>query len=99
MDKPDFQETLDILSLLSARQILRTIIGEAKTIQEILEELEGAEFPIKYRASVFKSLEKMVSAGLVEKIRKESSVRYRALYSSVTADLIQEKLQLKRGET
>jgi len=97
MDKPDFQETLDILSLSSARQILRTIIGEAKTIQEILEELEGKDFPIKYRASVFKSLEKMVSAGLVKKIKQDNSVKYRSRYSSVTADLIQEKLQLKRG--
>lgn len=98
MEEPDFQETLDVLSLSSARQILRVIIGKAKTIQEVLEELEGENFPIKYRSSVFKSLEKMVSVGLVKKIRQGNSVRYRSLYSSITADLVQEKLHLERGK-
>ncbi len=95
MEEPDFQETLDILSLRSARQILRTIIGRAKSVQEILEELKDKDFPIKYRSSVFKSLEKMVSAGLVEKIREENAVKYRSRYSSITADLVQGKLNLK----
>jgi Fe2+ or Zn2+ uptake regulation protein len=98
MEEPDFQEALDILSLRSARQILRAIIGKAKSVQEILEELEDTDFPIKYRSSVFKSLEKMVLAGLVEKIREENAVKYRSRYSSVTADLIQGKLNLKRGK-
>lgn len=96
MEEPDFQDTLDISSLSSARQILRVIIDKAKTVQEILDELEGENFPIKYRASVFKSLEKMVSAGLVKKIKQDNSVRYQSPYSSVTADFIQEKLYLER---
>jgi len=97
MVKPDFQETIDILSLESARAIIKSITSKPKTVREIFDEIKGISCNLKYRTSVFKSLEKMVSAGLVEKIEGKEGVRYQSKFSEIDAHLINEKLDLKRN--
>lgn len=102
MQKPDFQKTIEVLSHESAREILRILGNETKTVKEIFDVIKNTSSILKNRESVFKSLEKMVEAGLVEKIRDENRVWYRSLYTEIKLDLIYEKLYLeinKKGES
>jgi len=95
MKEPDFQDTIEVLSQESAREILRILGDEIKTVKDVFEEMQKSSHPLKYRESVFKSLERMVEAGLVEKIKEENRVRYKSNYSKIKADLIEENLNLK----
>jgi len=95
MKKPDFQDTIEVLSQESAREILRILGDETKTVKNVFEEMQKSSHSLKYRESVFKSLERMVEVGLVEKIKEENRVRYRSFYSQIKADLIEENLNLK----
>jgi len=95
MKKPDFQDTIEVLHLKSAREILRQIVEEPKTVREIHDELKGNEHSLSYRESVFKSLERMVEAGLVEKIQNGKRVSYRSSYSKIEMDLLEDKLNLE----
>ena len=91
----DFEKVIQILSLKTRREILRTIVSRPKTLMEIYEELqERKSTPIKYRESVYKALEKLVSVGLVEKTYDKRIVRYKSKFSKIVADLINEKLRL-----
>jgi len=98
MKKPDFQDTIEVLSQESAREILRILDDESKSVKEVFEEMKNSSSSLKYRESVFKSLERMVETGLVEKIKEENRVRYRSLFSKINADLIEEKLDLKKNK-
>ena len=91
----DFEKVIQILSLKTRREILRTIVARPKTLMEIYEELqEKKSIPIKYRESVYKALEKLVSVGLVEKTYEKRTVRYKSKFSKIVVNLINEKLRL-----
>lgn len=96
MAQPDFDETVNVLSLKSARVILRSILKSPKTVGEVHYELRDSRASLEYRESVYKALERLVSAGLVEKIHEGRRVRYRSLYSKISADFVREKLDLRR---
>jgi len=98
MKKPDFQDTIEVLSQESAREILRILDDESKSVKEVFEEMKNSPSSLKYRESVFKSLERMVEAGLVEKIKEENRVRYLSLYSEINADLMRGSLDLKKNK-
>jgi Fe2+ or Zn2+ uptake regulation protein len=95
MTQVNFNKVIQTLSLKTRREILRTIADRPKTLMEIYDELrEKKTAPIKYRESVYKALEKLVSVGLVEKIYEKRTVRYKSKFSKIVADLINEKLRL-----
>ncbi|KXB01670.1 hypothetical protein AKJ44_02255 [candidate division MSBL1 archaeon SCGC-AAA261F17] len=98
MARPKFDEAVDVLSLKSARAILRSILRDSKTVREVHEELENLNASLEYRESVYKALERLVAAGLVEKIRDGRSVKYGSRYSEVSADFVREKLSLEGVE-
>lgn len=90
----DFNKVIQILSLKTRREILRIIVARPKTLMEIYEELKKKNIPIKYRESVYKALEKLVSVGLVDKTYEKRTVRYKSKFSKINVDLISEKIKL-----
>jgi len=95
MNKSNFQEKIEVLSQESSREILRVLGEETKTVKEVFEEMQNSSSSLKYRESVYKALERLTEVHLVEKIEKENSVKYRARYSTIQADLLEEKLELE----
>lgn len=95
MSQLDFNKIVKVLSRKSSRAILRSILNDFKTVKQIREELEGTEASLKYRESVYKALEKLVSTGLVEKIQSDGGVKYRSHYSDISADFLNEELKLE----
>jgi len=96
MTEPDFQEVIEVLSEKSSREILRVLGSERKTLREVFEGMQETSNSLKYRESVYKVLEKLNNVGLVEKIREGNSVEYRAIFSYIEADFLEEKLNLKK---
>lgn len=95
MPDPEFDKVVKILSQKSGRAILRSILNRSKTFKEVHQDLRGTDSSLKYRESVYKALERLVSAGLVEKIREDQSVRYRSRYSRISADFVAENLNFE----
>lgn len=96
MKKPDFQEAIEVLSQESAREVLRILDDDGKTLREVFEEIQNTSNSLKYRESVYKVLEKLSETGLVKKIREGNSVRYRAIYSEIQADFLEEELKVQK---
>jgi Fe2+ or Zn2+ uptake regulation protein len=60
-----------ILSILSSRtrlEILKILSSGPKNLMEIKDALDASGVGIKYRESVYRALEKLVLAGLVDKL-------------------------------
>ncbi|KXA91788.1 hypothetical protein AKJ63_00920 [candidate division MSBL1 archaeon SCGC-AAA259D18] len=98
MSRLNFDEVVDVLSLKSGRAIFRSILNDAKTVKEVQEDLEESEVSLKYRESVYKALERLVSAGLVKKMRDGRTVKYKSRYSGISADFVEENLGLSETE-
>jgi Fe2+ or Zn2+ uptake regulation protein len=94
MSTVDFNKVIQALSLKTRREILRVITGQSKTLIQIYEELRKKNIPIKYRESVYKSLEKLISVGLVEKVYEKRTVLYRSRFSKIKVNLVDEKMEL-----
>jgi len=94
MAQVDFNKVIQVLSPKTRREILRTIIDRPKTLMEIYQELKKKNIPIKYKESVYKALEKLVSVELVEKIYEKRTVFYKSKFSKIGVDLISEKIKL-----
>ena len=80
-----------IFSALSSKtriEILRILAEKPSSIMDVLGELGRRGFKIKYRESVYRSLEKLTSAGLVEKYydKKERGIRYRLIKIKLEVD-------------
>ena len=99
MVEPDFQETIEVLSQETAREVLKILDNDTKSVREVFEEIQNTSKSLKYRESVYKVLENLTEVGLVKKIREGNSVRYRSKYYAIQADLLEEKLKLERGDS
>jgi len=83
------------LSSRTRRKILKILSDDSKNVKEISIELrEQYSTNLKYRESVFKALEKLVEANLVEKFyEKDKGIAYRLKRKKITIDLIKEKVE------
>jgi len=77
-----------VFSALSSRtriEILKILAMKSGGVVEILNELNSRGFTIKYRESVYRALEKLAAADLVEKYydRREKGIRYRLLRTRI----------------
>jgi Fe2+ or Zn2+ uptake regulation protein len=95
MVQPSFDKVVKVFVSKGARVVLRAIIDRPKTVMEVHNELKNKSISLKYRESVYKALERLVSAGLAEKIRDNKTIRYKSRFSKIMIDLLQEKLNLK----
>lgn len=94
MSTMDFNKVIQALSLRTRREILRVIADRPKTLIQIYKELKNKNIPIKYRESVYKSLERLISVGLVEKVYEKRTVLYKSRFSKIKVDLVSEKIEL-----
>ena len=81
-----------VFSALSSRtriEILKILAVKSGNVVEILNELNSRGFTIKYRESVYRALEKLTAAGLVEKYydKEEGGIRYKLLGTKLEVDL------------
>jgi len=70
------------------REILSILVKEPMTVIQVLEELKKRKIEVKYRETVYRALERLVDAGLVEKYyEKERGLCYKLVVYSVIIDL------------
>ena len=71
------------------------IIGEPKTVIEVFEELNQKGYTIKYRESVYRGLEKLVDAALVEKYydKTKKSICYKLLTEKIEINLAEGRVR------
>lgn len=69
-------------------EILKILADSPKTVSEVLSNLHKRDIEVKYRETVYRALEKLVDAGLVEKYyEKEKGLCYKILMDRITIDL------------
>ena len=73
------------------REIIRILGDEPKTVKEVFQEIKKiSKINVKYRESIYRSLEKLVDAGLVEKYYdKEKGICYKLMIKKIKFDLIE----------
>ena len=82
-----------IISALNSetrREIIKIICEQPRTVNEVFKEInKNMKFTVKYRESVYRSLEKLVDAGLVEKYYdKDKGICYKLLIKRIELDLV-----------
>ena len=82
------EEVLSALDSKTRIEILRILAAGPANVAGVLGELGRKEFGTKYRESVFRALEKLANAGLVEKYydNEKRGIRYRLLKTRVEID-------------
>jgi Fe2+ or Zn2+ uptake regulation protein len=85
---------MDIFKVVSALnsalriQILRILAKEPKTVIEVLEELKKKNIEVKYRETVYRALEKLFDAELVEKYyEKGKGICYKLIANRIVINL------------
>ena len=76
------------------REILRVISKQPMTVVQVLEELKKMKIEVKYRETVYRALEKLLDAKLVEKFYvKEKGLCYKATTKHVIIDIAESKVE------
>jgi len=92
----DLAKVVSALDSLTRRKILTILERNQLTLQEIFERLCKSGVEIKYRESVFRALNKLLDAGLIEKFYdKEKGICYRLLIRKIEVDLIDGTINVK----
>ena len=92
----DADKVISALNSKLRREILRIISEEPMTVIQVLDELKRKKFEIEYRESVYRALEKLLDAGLVEKhYIKEKGLCYTTKVKLVVIDLMKDNVELR----
>ena len=97
----DMKTIISALNSKSRRHILKILAkyfgypSDALTLKELMSELsQDPAFSVKHRESIYKALEILVKAGLVEKRHeKERGMCYRLLKKKLEIDLAEEIIE------
>ena len=92
---------MDIAKVVSAlnsslrREILKILAERPNTVLEVLNKLKTKGLDVKYRETVYRALEKMVDAELVEKFYvKEKGLCYKLSLTRITIEIRKELLDI-----
>ena len=92
---------MDIAKVVSAlnsslrREILKILAERPNTVLEVLNKLKTKGFDVKYRETVYRALEKLVDAELVEKFyAKEKGLCYKLSLTRITIEITKESLDI-----
>jgi Fe2+ or Zn2+ uptake regulation protein len=84
-------ETGKVIAALNSdfrREVLRILSKEPMTVGQVLEELKRHKVGVKYRETVYRAVEKLVEAGLVDKSYvKNKGLCYKLTVSRITIDI------------
>jgi len=85
--QPD--KIFEALSSKTRIEIIKILTVRSRNVIGVLNELNVRGFKIKYRESVYRALEKLVAAGLVEKYydNEERGIRYGVGRTRISFDL------------
>ena len=86
----DLSKVISAISSETRRQILQIIADQPMKIEDVMTKLAQRGISLKYRESVYKAIEKLVNAGLVEKFYdKEEGICYKPLMRRIEIDLVE----------
>jgi Fe2+ or Zn2+ uptake regulation protein len=76
--------------------ILKILSNGSKTVKDVINELNSQKYNIKYRESVYRSIEKLKEIGLIEKYydEKNKSIMYRMKVKKIVYEIDKDKIQL-----
>lgn len=91
----EVEKIVKALNSRTRREILKILAEEPRNVKEIFQILrEQKSTNIKYRESVFKAIEKLVEARLVEKYyEKGKGVLYKLRRREIIIDLVNETVK------
>ncbi|RLG33908.1 hypothetical protein DRN97_03855 [Methanosarcinales archaeon] len=89
------EKVVKALNSETRRKILRILAEEPKTVKEVAETLRKSySINLEYRESVFKALERLVEAELVEKHHEKGrGVVYKLKKKEIIVDLTEEEVR------
>jgi|YelNatPaOPRAMG01_1025707.scaffolds.fasta_scaffold183548_2 Fe2+ or Zn2+ uptake regulation protein len=87
----DFNKVISALNSNTRQQIIKILGRGPATVAEIFQEIKkNQRVGLRYRESVYRALEKMVEAELIEKYyEKDKGICYRLLTRKIKLDLVQ----------
>jgi Fe2+ or Zn2+ uptake regulation protein len=94
-------ETDKVISALNSeirREILKIISEGPMTVIQVLEELKRRKFEVNYRETVYRALERLLDAGLVEKCYiREKGLCYTIKAKLITIDLTRSVIEIREA--
>lgn len=86
----DFKKVISALNSNTRQQIIKILDRGPATVAEIFQEIKkNQRVSITYRESIYRALEKMVDANLVEKYyEKDRGICYKLLTRKIKLDLV-----------
>lgn len=85
----DLAKTISALNSRTRRKILQVLENGNLTLQEVFEKMGEVSVKVKYRESVYRHLEKLQDAGLVEKLYdRNKGLCYKLLVRGIEIDFI-----------
>lgn len=92
---------MDIAKVISAlnselrREILKVLAEDSYTVLEVLNRLKKKGLDVKYRETIYRALEILVDAELVEKFYvKEKGLCYKLSLTRITIEITKESLDI-----
>jgi len=77
------------------REILKILAEKPYTVLEVKDRLKSKGFDVTYRETIYRALEKLVDAELVEKFYvKEKGLCYRLSLTRMTIEITKESLDI-----
>ena len=90
-------ETGKVIAALNSdlrREVLRILSKTPMTAAKVLEELKKRKLEVKYRETVYRALEKLLAAGLVDKFYVQNEgLYYKLKVSCITVDFSKDSLE------
>ena len=84
----DVDKVIAALNSKLRREILKIISEQPMTVIQVLGKLKKREIDVKYRETVYRALEKLFDAGLVDKIYiKEKGLCYKIAVNHIVIDI------------
>lgn len=90
----DIEKVVAALNSDLRREILKIIAGQTMTVVEVLKELNKRGLEVRYRESVYRALEKLLDAGLVQKYYiKEKGLCYKITLNRIIIDITKSTIE------
>lgn len=87
----DIGKIIPALDSETRREIIKILGKGPSTVKDIFQEIKKTQkVSVRYRESIYRALEKLVNAGLVEKYYdKEKGICYKLLMRKIKLDLVE----------
>lgn len=87
----DISKIIPALDSETRREIIKILSNGPSTVKDVFREIKKTQkVSVRYRESVYRALEKLVNAGLVEKYYdKEKGICYKLRMRGIKLDLVQ----------